>query len=106
MELRKQRGARKTGLGRRGRERYRCAPQTEILSPEDFQGWGYRGGARGESQWNIHQRSRCVLSGSWSPQIGEHQGRESLVNAAGPDISHGIACLNFAAFLGLELKHN
>ena len=32
--------------------------------------------------------SRCVLSGSWSPLIGQCQDRESLVIAAGP----GLAC--------------
>ena len=44
------------------------------------------------AQQNIHQLSRCVLSGSWSTLIGQHQGRGSLVNAAGPEVRHGMAC--------------
>ena len=42
-----------------------------------------------------------MVSTDWStPEWG------SLVTAAGPDISTGVAPSGFAAFLGLELKHN
>ena len=60
----------------------------------------------GRSQQHIHQLSSCVSPGLCSPLIGGHQSRESLVNAAGPEDSHGIALPGFAAFLGLELKHS
>ena len=71
-----------------------------------FKGRSFRGDMRGSIQWNIHQLYTCVLSGSLSPLIGQHQGKGSLVNAAGPDVSHGITQSGFAALLGLELKHN
>ena len=48
-------------------------------------------------------------SSSWSPlssQIGWHQGRGSLVNASGPDVSRGITPSDFGVSLGLELKHS
>ena len=48
----------------------------------------------------------CVLSGLWSPQIGQHQGKGSLANVAGPDVGRGRCLSGFAAFLGLELKYN
>ena len=39
----------------------------------------------------------------WSLLIGQqHWGRGS----SGPEASHGVASSGFAAFLGLELKHN
>ena len=57
------------------------------------------GGLRGWSQQNIHTLSTCVLSGSWSALIGQHQGRGSLINAAGPDVTRGVACL-FCCFSG------
>ena len=57
----------------------------------------------GGSQWNAHQLSRCVLSGLWSPVIGQHGGRESSVSTAGPDISHGVSQPGVAAFPDLEL---
>ena len=34
-------------------------------------GRNLRGGLRGGFQQNLHQFSRCVLSGSWSPLIGQ-----------------------------------
>ena len=42
-----------------------------------FKGGDFRGGPREVAQWNIHQFSRPDLSGSWSPLIGQHQGRGS-----------------------------
>ena len=57
-----------------------------------FKGGDFRGGPRGGSPQNIHQLSRRVPSGSWSPPIGWCQSG-SLVNAAGPEVSHGLSCL-------------
>ena len=41
-------------------------------------------------QGNIHQFLRCAQKTSelWSPLIGQWQGRESLVIAAGPGVTH------------------
>ena len=51
------------------------------------------GGLTGGSQWNIHQLSRYVLSGPWSPlSVNE------LVNRAAPEASHGIACVFLLLF--------
>ena len=46
------------------------------------------------------------FSGSQFLLIGWQEGRESLVIAAGLDVSHGVTLSGFADFLGLELKHN
>lgn len=42
----------------------------------------------GGFQPNIHQFSRCALSGLWSPLIGSCQRRGSWVTAAGPGVTH------------------
>ena len=64
-------------------------------------GGNFRGGLREGLQQNIHQFSRCALSGSWSPPTGQLQGRGSLVIEVVLASPPG-----FAAFQGLELKHN
>ena len=60
-----------------------------------------RGGLRRGSQ-NIHQLSRCDLSGSWFLLIGWHLGRGSLVIASGSEVSCDIALSGFVAFLDLK----
>ena len=64
-------------------------------------GGNLRGGLRGGFKQNIHQFSRCSLSGSWSPMIGQCQGRV---------FSHyswfGHCPPGFAVLGGLELKYN
>ena len=56
-------------------------------------GGNLRGGLSGGFQQNIHQFSRCVLSGSWSPPLGQHQGRGSLVTAGGSGATHLVLLL-------------
>ena len=90
--------------GREGERESQRAPGSFILRA--FKGGDLRGGPRRGPPYNTHQLPRCVLSGSWSPLIGQHQGRGSLVNVAGPDVSHCVALPGFAAFLDLELKHS
>ena len=82
------------GEGREGMAR--AAPQRESA------GWGlcfvafislWQEGILGEFsgggfQQNIHQFSRCALSGSWSPRTGQRPGGGSLVIEAGPGIAH------------------
>ena len=70
-----------------------------VLCPEAFLSL-LQAGILGEVSGGF---SRCALSGSWSPLIGQHQGRVVVVTAAGPGVAH---LPGFAAFLGLELKCN
>ena len=63
-----------------------------------FKGSDFTGGSREGFRENIHQLSRCVLSGSWSPLTDQHQGSGSLVSAAGPDVGHGLSGLAFLLF--------
>ena len=65
--------------------------------------WFPKAGSLGE---DLNRISRCDLSGSWSLLIGQHQGRGPLVTAAGPYVSYGVDLSDFAAFLGLEMKHS
>ena len=93
---------RKERLGKRAwgkREKVRTRSTERAVGFSDlrvFKGGDFRGG----SQWTMLQLSRWILSGLWSPLICWRQG--SSVSAAGPDVSHGIACL----VLGPELRHN
>ena len=54
------------------------------------------GNLRGGFQQNIHQFSRCALSGSWSPLIGQCQGWGSLVIAVGSGLAHLVLLLFWA----------
>ena len=54
------------------------------------------GNSRGVFQQNIHQFSRYTLLGSWSPLIGQWQGRGSFVIAVGPGITHLVLPLFWA----------
>ena len=61
-----------------------------------FAGMNLRGGLRGGFQQNIHQFSRCSLSGLQFPLIGQCQGRGSLVIAASPGLAHLVLLLFWA----------
>ena len=55
-----------------------CLQASFSLPTLSLPGRNFRGGLRGGFQQNIHQFSRCALLGSWSPPIGQCQGRGSL----------------------------
>ena len=74
-----------------------AAPKRESFSLS-LAGGDPRGGLRGGFQQNTHQFSRCALSGSWSPLIGQCQSRGSIVIAAGPCFQ--LRSPGFSAFLG------
>ena len=73
----------------------RATPQREsmcwVLRLEAFvflAGGNLRGGLRGGFQQHTHQFFRCVLSGAWSPLIGQLQDWGSLFIAVVPGITH------------------
>ena len=48
-----------------------------------------------------------MVSIDWSAALGERvMGRVMGRGSSGPEASHGVASSGFAAFLGLEPKHN
>ena len=68
------------GGKRRERQRCGCAPRKYGTGSFVLRGFishtggNFRGSLKGCFQQNIHQFSRCALSGSWSPLIGQCQG--------------------------------
>ena len=95
--------------GGRGREREwhwplprgrAWVPCLEAFLSRRWESWGR---SQGRVQWDIPQLSRCALSGSWSPLIGQWQGRWLFSHCSwfwlhrppGP-----------AVFLAVETRHN
>ena len=91
-----EREAGKTLLGERGGERLWSAPWGCAGSSVQ----GHLSGGLGRIPQEIHQFSRCVLSESWSLMMGQHHAGvgESLVDAAGPDVSLDLAGLDSLLF--------
>ena len=95
--------AKDTHLRKEVEEERACTGSFVLKFVSIFYCQGFQGGLKRGSQRNIHQLSRCVLSGSPSLLIDRHQGRvhESLQLDLRQRRLSG-----FAAFLGLEQKYN
>ena len=95
-ELRRKKGNSEVRGEEKSRETEKAQAGPPILRA--FKGGGLGGGPREGYEENIHQLSRGALSGSWSPLIGWHQGKGSLVIAAYPEGSRGVPCLVLLLF--------